>query len=482
MLLLMSYYTAEILTDAEIAHLRHFALKIKTHMSDETFSKLKYAFPDSNVETYKVTRSRAEFLAQLKPVNYDCCINLCCCFVGPHRALDACPYCKQQQYLNGKPQKKFTYIPLIPRLKAFYESQSLDVVKDMQYCSNFQHDPNVIKDVMDGAHYQRLCESFVTVNRQQLPHKFFQDPRDVALGFSTDGFAPFKRRKKTCWPLIIFNYNLPPEKQFWARNTLCLGVIPGPKKPKDADSFLYPAVEEFVKLAHGVRAWDACARDHFWLRAFLIICFGDIPAISMIMCIKGHNGLLPCHMCKISGLRPPESRHPIHYVPLDRSRHPNVRSSSTAIKKYSPASLPLRTHNDFMATARLVQFAVTEAESERRAKASGIKGIPILSALSSLSFPNSFPYDFMHLIFENVIKNLVLLWTGAFKGLNEGTGEYVLPNHVWEAVGAAMAASCMTIPSCLSASPPNIADDKSSTTADTWSFWLMYLGPALLSR
>ena len=32
----------------------------------------------------------------------------------------------------------------------------------------------------------------------------------------------------------------------------------------------------------------------------------------------------------------------------------------------------------------------------------------------------------MHLIFEGVMKNLILLWTSEFKGLDEGTGQYHL--------------------------------------------------------
>lgn len=35
-----------------------------------------------------------------------------------------------------------------------------------------------------------------------------------------------------------------------------------------------------------------------------------------------------------------------------------------------------------------------------------IKGLPLLTALTSLSFPLSFPYNFMHLIWYNLIVNL----------------------------------------------------------------------------
>ncbi|KAJ3745231.1 hypothetical protein EV360DRAFT_57488 [Lentinula raphanica] len=86
----------------------------------------------------------------------------------------------------------------------------------------------------------------------------------------------------------------------------------------------------------------------------------------------------------------------------------------------------------------------------------------------------------MHLLFENIMKSLVLWWTGSFKDLDEGTGSFQLDNKVWEAIGSATSASGSTIPSAFGARPPNVAEDKQATTADTWSFWLLYLGPILL--
>jgi hypothetical protein len=59
----------------------------------------------------------------------------------------------------------------------------------------------------------------------------------------------------------------------------------------------------------------------------------------------------------------------------------------------------------------------------------GIKGVPILSALRSLRFPQSFPYDFMHLIWENLIPNLVLFWSGCYKGMDKGQ-QYILDPHI----------------------------------------------------
>jgi hypothetical protein len=44
----------------------------------------------------------------------------------------------------------------------------------------------------------------------------------------------------------------------------------------------------------------------------------------------------------------------------------------------------------------------------------------------------------MHLIWENLIPNLIEFWTGKFKDLDhEGRG-YVIESRVWEEVGAAV--------------------------------------------
>ena len=473
--------SVEELTDDELAYLRHYALKVETRMTNDTFSKLAFAFPESTIGSWKITKARAEFLATFRPVAYDCCISSCCCFVGPNSDLTHCPYCHEPRFNSkGRARRRFTYAPLIPRLKAFYQNKEFG--HSMLYRSKYQHDGTNLQDVMDGANYQRLRGTNVTINGQPRPYKYFEDHRDIALGLSTDGFCPFRKRKKTCWPILIYNYNLRPEIRFWIRHILCVGVVPGPYKPKDFDSFLWPLVEELLKLAAGIKAFDLSSDEIFSLRAFLILAFGDIPAVSMIMRMKGHNGLVPCRMCKITALRTPNSRSPGHYVPLHRARHPAVRNNNTVTHVYDPANLPLRTHADFLDTARVVQMAPTTAQSNILAKNSGIKGIPILSYLPSLFFPHSFPYDFMHLIFENVMKNLILLWTGEFKGLSEGTGQYHLMPKVWEAVGTATAASGSTIPSAFTARPPNVCVDKMACTADTWSFWMLYLGPVLLSK
>ena len=106
----------------------------------------------------------------------------------------------------------------------------------MSYCGKFTPSTNGLRsDIFDGNHYCQLLQQHISVNGKLLSKTYFSDPRDVALGLSTDGFAVFKNQKQTAWPLIIFLYNLPPDQRFLIQNILSLGVIPGPNKPKDFD-------------------------------------------------------------------------------------------------------------------------------------------------------------------------------------------------------------------------------------------------------
>ena len=100
---------------------------------------------------------------------------------------------------------------------------------------------------------------------------FFSDPRDIALGLLTDSFGPFKQHNKTAWPLILFNYNLPPQERFWQEHLIALRTIPGPKKPSDMDSFLWPLVQELLQLEIGVMAFDSIAQVSFQFYFYFII-------------------------------------------------------------------------------------------------------------------------------------------------------------------------------------------------------------------
>ena len=79
----------------------------------------------------------------------------------------------------------------------------------------------------------------------------------------------------------------------------------------------------------------------------------------------------------------------------------------------------------------------------------------------------------MHLIWENLIPNLIDFWIGTFKGLDHAGKDYVIKQHVWEEVGASIAACGTTIPLAFGALVPNIATKQYIMSAETYTNWLL---------
>ncbi|KAI0366258.1 hypothetical protein BV20DRAFT_1037123 [Pilatotrama ljubarskyi] len=135
------------------------------------------------------------------------------------------------------------------------------------------------------------------------------------------------------------------------------------------------------------------------------------------------------------GVRVPSSCTATHYILLDCSQHLDVQRSEDATPVYDSSNLLLCSHDNFLQQACKVQFADSEVQSEWLVKGYGIKNIPVLS------------------VCENVIKNLMNLWSGHYKGLNEGS------EGLW---------------------PLNMASNKMSWMAELRSLWTLYVAPIVL--
>lgn len=461
--------------------LRAYELKLTENLTDTTYQRFPQAFPKHNIASLKVTRARVEFLAQFKPQPVDCCIDNCMAFTGANADATACtwPGCGKARYTaSGKPRRRFNSIPLIPRLLALYESK--DKAQEMSYRENYAVEEGVFKDVFDGGIYRTLREQNVTIGGVEHDHKFFDSGTDIALGFSCDGFSPFKNGKQTCWPLLLVNYNLPPDDRFKIENLICVGVIPGPNKPKDLDSFLWLVVMELIRLAIGIKAFHNVLKRFFILRAYLILASGDLPAVAMMLLTTGHNGVFPCRSCTIRGILKPGTtkyyyphKPPKDYKPPAGTRQPLV---------YDPSDLPLRSHSQFIKDGLYSQSAPNPTQAKKRAQESGVKGVPLLSQLPSMYCPLSFPFDFMHLVYENVIKNLIQFWCGTYRDLNHDDEDYSLDLTVWRAIGKATQEAGRTTPGAYRPAIPDLSEDGVRITADMYSFWAQFLGPVLLEK
>ena len=103
--------------------------------------------PGNNLPlSYEAARSKIKSFL-VKPIEYHCCLNNCIIYRDRYENLLECPSCGTERY-TGKgtqPQKRFRYIPILPRLKRLYSVPKL--AKLMQ-----QH-LNVEKDAVCDIHH-----------------------------------------------------------------------------------------------------------------------------------------------------------------------------------------------------------------------------------------------------------------------------------------------------------------------------------------
>ena len=79
-------------------------------------------------------------------------------------------------------------------------------------------------------------------------------------------------------------------------------------------------------------------KETFFLHAHVLLWTGDIPAISKLVNLMGHNAYMGCRFCNICGVY---SNH--IYYPLNRK---HALDNSHII--YDPYNLPYRNHEEYL--------------------------------------------------------------------------------------------------------------------------------------
>ena len=464
----------DIISESDRDNIRAFKLKMFSNMPRRTFNQVRHTFRHKcDIDSEWVMTRRIAILSGIEPIKIDCCIKFCIAYTGKYERLEECPYCHENRYTHTrKPRRIFSYIPLIPRLQSFYQSKSM--AQKLSYRHDYQHDPNRIRDVFDSNHYRNLLARKVKIDGVQRPYNFFSDKRDIALALSVDGYLIFKRRRSgpSSMPILLINYNLPPEIRNHYHNLLCLGII---HKPKDLASYLAPFEDECAELAMGIRTFDATTREIFLMHAYTILAHGDIIAIERLLGFRGHNAYCPCRSCTIKGVRDISSGGTTYYVPLitpdlDHQPRPSM----------DPRALPLRTHAQHVAVLEKWESAPTKTRRKVIGDRYGIRHQPALRRVSSIDHAVSFPWEWMHLFSENQIPNLIKIWSGKFKGLDVGTGSYLIGEKDWEQIGLETAGCVGELPSSYVRVLGNIHTDSGHYNAEAWAFWLMYIAPIVL--
>ncbi|GAA6036393.1 hypothetical protein JCM8097_001699 [Rhodosporidiobolus ruineniae] len=402
---------------------------------------------------------------------YDCCINVCIAYTGRHAGRDMCIHCKEPRLgADGRPRNRMFYFKPAQQLQGLFRSP--DYATLCQYRAQYVRDPVLLRDIFDGDLYGDQRKAKVKVGDETLAHYFYSDPSDVAFGLLVDGFQLFDDNKHDCWPIIAINFNLPPEERYKTENVIPIALIPGRNKPTDFDSFLFPFVEDSWDWARdGTRIYDAARGQFVQQRIYVLSVSGDMPAMAMVMAMKGHGGICACRDCEMHGLQAPNKKyyHPLSSPPNNPAKRPS----------YTPSTLPLRNDTAWRDKAKEIDEASSADIGALRTEY-GINQTPLISFVPGIDMVRSFAMELMHLMLENIVKNLIVAWQarGRFKHLP--LAPWVVSEPVWRQIDNEVTSSSSLFPSEWGKRMPAPFAQSGSMTAEDYSNFLLHVGPVVL--
>lgn len=214
-------------------------------------------------------------------------------------------------------------------------------------------------------------------------------------------------------------------------NMLLSMVIPGPKNPKNLDTFLAPVIKELVKLEAGVEVWDAFRERDFTLHTYCPLIASDWIARASLLHTSGPTAISFCDYCSIKGIRAggtycPHTAPRTNIPPKARDRLLKRKLKGEPVfdllsgEKYKYSNPPRQTDQGFRDIADDVAEAIQRNENvDELIFEHGIKGRCAFTRLRAIVFPWSFPPCAMHMLFENICPNLTRMYRGTYFKVKE---------------------------------------------------------------
>ncbi|KAJ7686204.1 hypothetical protein B0H17DRAFT_1160683 [Mycena rosella] len=396
--------------------------------------------PEYKVLTYYKVKRLVSDLTGVVALERDMCINSCIGYTGPFLLLENCPYCGESRYEPGHapevkiPRRRFSTFPLAPQLQALW--RTVDGANSMKYCTRCT---------------SKIMEELAKNNGIRTSSDYLTAVQEGRI--STDDMVLLYRNK-------VSEYHAPGVR-YKKKYVLPGGIIGGPGKPKNSDSFIFPGLYHVAALQkEGLHVWDASLDRIFTSRPFVALGTADGPGMASI------NGLY----CKLQGRRKPGGTH---YYPARQEgcSHPDVKAAQRYQKN--------------------LQFIIdspNKTQYEKRRLETGISKPTLFSGFPEkhiLGVPGCFALDIMHLPSLNLPDLFIPLWRGLFecdKTDNKALWDWaVLKGDVWKEHGKMVANATPYIPGSFDRPPRNPAE-KISSGYKAWEFLLYFygLGPALL--
>jgi hypothetical protein len=239
---------------------------------------------------------------------------------------------------------------------------------------------------------------------------------DITLQLSIDGAQLCCDQASEAWIFIWIIHNLPPDMRYKKAFVIPGAIVPGPNKPGEIDSFLFPSIYHIAALQHeGLKVYDSFLNTVVLdSTPMIVFSTADSPGSASMSRMVRHTGKYGCHLhCEMP------SRHrkgDSHYFPamnkpenytVARSCHPDVTFAN--LGKYCH-DLPRK----YESNIRFLLEATTKRNFAACRLAVGLCKQTLFSGLPKqpLPVPSIFTMDLMHLSVLNDPDLFVKLFTG----------------------------------------------------------------------
>lgn len=464
-------------------------LYLALNNADDDYTKAASAIREYNntitLPSLRQIKSLVSQITGVEEMKHDMCVNTCVGFTGPFESLDHCPECSEPRYNQEEleatgakvPRRQFSTIPVGQQLQAIHRSPEGAVALQYRNIQTQQifdelNQSNGSKesydDFFDGSQYLEA------VNEGKIK------PEDHVLMFSTDGAQLFKNKQSDCWMSIWVVLDRSPETRYQKRYVLPGVVIPGPNKPKNLDSFLFPSFHHLSAIQQeGLKIWDASRNIIYTSNPFLALGTADGPALAYLNGFVGHHGKYGCRLhCGMKGRHKAGCPHyfAAHKKPPDFNvegcDHPDID-----VRNLGTCSTEV-----YWKDLVYVLLSVTDSQYRQRRLETGISKPSLFLGFQSahiFGVPTCFGSDIMHLLSLNIPDLLIPLWRGTFecdKDDNKSTWTWaVLVGDVWKEFGMLVEESTSHLPGCFDR-PPRNPEKKINSGYKAWEFTLLLYG------
>lgn len=443
--------------------------------------------------SFEAIKKKTTLWSGVDPIESNICPDSCIAFTGAFADLETCPYCKNSRWnkeilekTNGAVKiaaRNFQTFPLRPQIQALFRNPVS--AKKLQYQCELTE--KIIEELKQTGGKPRIYEDILH-GFEYIQAVLKEDIKDNSIVFMSgmDGAQLYQHKNSDCWVYNFILLEYAPEFHYMKKHVLIGGIIPGPNKPKNYDSFMFPGFYHIAALQQeGLRIWDSSLNEYWIGLPYFIFAILNAVGSPTMSGMVGHHGMYGCQLfCGQPGHNKPNTPHyfPALLLPDDYPLNKNPFGD------IDPEKIGISDPKHYLSQLSKILQASNAHHYAMARKDTGISRPSLLSGLSESSqpaIPRTFVIDLMHTATLNAGDLFLSLWRGVLDTLPSDTPALwpwaVLHGDIWKKHGIDVASATPYIPGSFDKAPQNIAENISSGyKAKEWQAYLYGLAPGFL--